>query len=126
MRFLTHRFTRHRNTTCDDGGVAREEMSYELSDEDARDRLRALSEYWSKKHGVHTEWLSDTSARLRGRKLGVKYDAKVDLGGGRVVVEASFGFLAQKLGGPEYVRRKVTKYLDPSVSLDELRAKIPD
>lgn len=101
-------------------------MRYELSDAEALDRLRALSEYWSKKHGVHTEWLSDTSARLKGRKLGVTFDARVELGGGRVVVDATFGFLARKLGGPEYVRRKVTTYLDPAVSLDELRAKIPD
>ncbi|MCA9605102.1 MAG: polyhydroxyalkanoic acid system family protein [Myxococcales bacterium] len=104
--------------------VIREELRYSFDDDEARARLEALAAYWSKKHGVHTEW-SGTRGRLVGRKLGVKYDASFELGGGTVSVEATFGFLADKLGGPDYVRRKLADYLDPKHTLESLRARVP-
>lgn len=104
--------------------MLRERIPYPFDDAEARARLEALADYWDKKHGVHTEW-SGSRGRLSGKKLGVKYDASFTVGGGEVRVEASFGFLAEKLGGPDYVRRKLADYLDPARSLESLRDRIP-
>ena len=104
--------------------MRRVERTYTLGDDDAIARLKALADYWRTKHGVNCEW-SDSTARLVGRKLGVKYDATVVVGAGVVVVEVEVGLLAEKLGGPRYVERKVDEYLDPSHSIESLRARIP-
>lgn len=104
--------------------MIREQLRYPFDDAEARARLEALADYWSEKHGVHTEW-SGARGRLVGRKLGVKYDASFEIGDGAVLVEATFGFLADKLGGPDYVRRKLADYLDPKNSLESLRARVP-
>ena len=100
------------------------ETTYELDDEEAVDRLRALTDYWNAKHGIPSEW-SDGSVRLKGRKMGVKYDARVTIGGGRVSANVDAGFLAEKLGAPAYVKRKVADYLDPAHTLESLRARVP-
>jgi len=104
--------------------VVRHEQSYAFDDEEALARLRALTDYWSAKHGVHTEW-KDFTAHLAGRKMGVKYRADVQLREGKLTAQVEVGFLAEKLGGPAYVRRKVADYLDPANSLASLRARVP-
>lgn len=98
--------------------------AYAFDDEEALARLRALSDYWSAKHGVSTSW-DGAVGRLAGKKMGVKYDATVKVGGGRVEIEVDAGWLADKLGAPAYVERKVDDYLDPANSLESLRARIP-
>ena len=104
--------------------VLRERLTYSFDDAEARARLEALADYWRVKHGVTTEW-DGSRGRLRGKKLGVSYDASFALGGGELTVEATFGFLADKLGGPAYVRRKLEDYLDPANTLAALRARVP-
>ncbi len=104
--------------------MVRHEQPYPFTDEEAVARLRALTDYWSAKHGVHTQW-SEFSARLEGRKLGVKYKASVQLANGKLEAQVEVGFLAEKLGGPAYVRRKVADYLDPANSLESLQARVP-
>lgn len=100
------------------------EKSYGFDDEEALERLRALSDYWAAKHSVRTVWDGGTG-RLVGRKMGVKYDATVRVGGGKVVAEVEAGFLAEKLGAPRYVERKVGDYLDPAHTVESLRARVP-
>jgi len=102
--------------------MKRIEKSYPFDDAEAIARLEALGDYWRKQHGVLTDWRGNT-ARLVGRKLGVKYNATVKVGGGKVVVEVEVGVLAATLGGPRYVERKVDDYLDPTHSLESLRAR---
>ncbi|MFK7989691.1 MAG: polyhydroxyalkanoic acid system family protein [Sandaracinaceae bacterium] len=100
------------------------ERPYELEDEDVVARLRALTDYWKAKHGIDSQWTGN-GVRLKGRKMGVKYDARVTIGGGQVRADVEAGFLAEKLGAPAYVERKVADYLDPAQSLSSLRARIP-
>ncbi len=100
------------------------ERQYALEDDDVVARLRALTDYWKARHGIDSEW-DGGEVRLRGRKMGVKYDAKVIIGGGVVRADVEAGFLAEKLGAPAYVERKVADYLDPANSLASLRSRIP-
>ncbi|MGE0792376.1 MAG: polyhydroxyalkanoic acid system family protein [Sandaracinaceae bacterium] len=98
--------------------------TYAFSDDEALDRIRALSDYWHTKHSVDTAWVGSVG-RLRGKKMGVSYDATVRVGDGRVDIEVDAGWLADKLGAPAYVERKLDTYLDPAESVASLRARIP-
>ena len=99
-------------------------VPFSMDDAEALDRLRALGAYWEAKHGVRTEWTGATG-RLVGRKMGVKYDGTVRIADGVVQIEVDAGWLADKLGAPAYVERKVRDYLDPDHSLEALRARVP-
>ena len=98
--------------------------TYAFDDDEAVARLRALTDYWAAKHGVVATW-TGSSATMKGRKLGVKYDARVVLSNGTLTADVEVGFLAKKLGGHEYVLRKLADYLDPARSVESLRARIP-
>ena len=96
-----------------------------MDDAEARDRGRALTDYWSRKHGVHATWQGDDVVTLSGKVMGVKFDGTVRIGGGTIHAEMNAGFLAERLGGRAYVERKLDDYLDPKKTLAELRARIP-
>lgn len=100
------------------------ERPYALADDEALERAHALTDYWSKKHGVKVEW-RDREVRLYGRVLGVKFDGTVQVGGGVIRAAMDAGFLAEKLGARQYVERKLDDYLDPNNSVQALRARIP-
>jgi len=100
------------------------ERHYELDDTEVLHRLQALTDYWQAKHGIVGIW-TGRSLLLKGRKMGVKYNARVTVGGGTIVAEVEAGFLAEKLGAPAYVERKVDDYLDPSNTLRSLQDRVP-
>jgi hypothetical protein len=100
------------------------ERTYELSDEDALERMKALADYWSTKHGIDARWNGDEVV-LSGKVKGVKFDGKVQIGDGRLIADVKAGFLAEKLGGRKYVEGKLDDYLDPNKTIEELRARIP-
>ena len=101
------------------------ERPYSHSDEDARERLRALTEYWSTKHGLTIEWESESEVHLSGRVMRVSFDGRVTVKDGLIRANVDAGRLAEKLGARGYVERKLNNYLDPANSLESLRAKIP-
>ena len=100
------------------------ERRYELAEEDALARLHALTDYWSAKHGLDIRWNGGDVA-LNGKVKGVRFDGTVRVGEGVIRARVKANFLAEKLGGRAYVSRKLDEYLDPSQSLEELRARVP-
>jgi hypothetical protein len=101
------------------------ERRYDLDESDALARAHALTDYWSKKHGVKVDWRGDNEVHLAGRVMGVKFDGTVHIGAGVIRAEMNAGFLAEKLGARAYVERKLDDYLDRTKSVEELRARIP-
>ncbi|RLB57165.1 MAG: hypothetical protein DRJ42_01210 [Deltaproteobacteria bacterium] len=97
---------------------------YEFDDDEARTRLRALADYWHAKHGIAATWTED-EVTLSGRVKGVKFEGRVQIGGGHVKAEVKAGFLAEKLGGRHYVQRKLDDYLDPAKTIEALQARVP-
>ena len=97
---------------------------YDMTDEDVLARLRALTDYWHKKHGIASEWRGNT-VTLRGKAMGVRFDGTVRIGQGRIDADVDAGFLAEKLGARKYVESKLDDYLDPAKTLDSLRARVP-
>ena len=105
--------------------MMRMSRTYAHTETEVRARLRALTDYWSAKHGLRIEWIGDDEVRIRGRVKGVKLDGQVTLGNGTIDAKVEAGWLAEKLGGRGYVERKLDDYLDPAHTLEELRARIP-
>jgi hypothetical protein len=95
--------------------------SYPLTE--AVDRVRALVDYWDKRHGVKTTWTGN-SAAVAGKVKGVRFSAEFTVGEGEIVAEVEVGFLAEKLGGKSYVNRKLDEYLDPQNTLASLQQRI--
>ena len=100
------------------------ERTYEFTDAEVLARLRALTDYWEKKHGVVSTWAGNR-ASLKGKVLGVRFEGTVDIGGGAIVADVQTGLLAERLGGKRYVESKLDDYLSPDVSLETLLARIP-
>lgn len=98
------------------------ERPYAMADEEALDRAKALTDYWSAKYGVRTTW-TGSSARIDGNVKGVRFDGGIEVRGGRLVADIKAGFLAEKLGGKKYVEGKLDVYLDPKNGLEELRRR---
>lgn len=101
------------------------ERRYQLSEPEALARAHALTDYWSKRHGVRADWTADDEVRLSGKVLGVRFDGTVIIRAGTIRATVDAGFLAEKLGARGYVERKLDDYLDPTVTLESLRARVP-
>lgn len=97
------------------------EKNYTFEREEALNRIRALTDYW-KRHGIVSDW-QDNRVKISGRIKGIKLDASVTVDDKRLHGEVKVGFLAEKLGGSQYVERKLSEYLDPAISVDDLQAK---
>ena len=95
--------------------------SYELSE--ATDRVRALTDYWSKRYGITTEW-NGSQATVAGKVRGVNFNGNIVIDEAALNADLKVGFLAEKLGGKSYVERKIKEYLSPENDLEELRSRI--
>ncbi len=100
------------------------DFPYTVSDEEALERLHALTDYWLAKHSVRARW-EGPEVFFNGKVKGVKFDGTVVVGGKKVHADVNVGFLAEKIGGKAYVQRKLADYLDPANTLAELKARVP-
>ena len=98
------------------------DFPYTVSDEEALERLHALTDYWLAKHSVRARW-EGPEVFFNGKVKGVKFDGTVVVGGKKVHADVNVGFLAEKIGGKAYVQRKLADYLGPANTLAELKAR---
>jgi len=96
--------------------------SHGLSDDEARQRVVALTDYWSTRYGMTGAWQGGRY-HIRGKTKGIRFDATFGLEPGRVVGEVEVPFFARKIGG-DYVERKLLDYLNPANSLVDLQARL--
>jgi len=100
------------------------EKSFDFPQAEALERLQALTEYWATKHGLQASW-SGSEGQVSGKVKGVKFSGVIKVVEGRVSADVKAGFLAEKLGGRQYVEGKLADYLDPKNSVADLKARIP-
>ncbi len=87
---------------------------------EVRQRLMALTDYWSAHYRVQTRW-EGTQGEIWGRVLGVSFRGVFTIDPRQVRGELLSGFLGARLGGRGNLLRKLAHYLDPARSLEELR-----
>ena len=90
--------------------------------EEARNRLEALTHYWSTKYGISSRWSGDT-VHVNGKVKGIKFEGDIQVADGRIAGDVKAGFLAEKLGGRQYVEQKLQEYFDPGNTVEALRSR---
>jgi hypothetical protein len=96
------------------------DFKHELPLADARARLEVLGEYLHNRHGIRVTWTDDGQARFHGKYMVVKIDGVMRLENGLVKFRGEDpGFLWRKKA-TEYIKGKLTSYLDPRTTLGDL------
>ncbi len=95
---------------------------HSFNKDEALGRIKALTDYWHNKHGIRTDWQGD-SARVKGKVRGISFDGTFTVFDQQLKADVKVGFLAEKLGGRDYVERKLADYLDANNSLEALQAR---
>ncbi len=95
---------------------------HSFSKDEALGRIKALTDYWHNKHGIRTDWQGD-SARVKGKVRGISFDGTFTVLDQQLKADVKVGFLAERLGGRDYVERKLADYLDANNSLEALQAR---
>jgi len=90
-----------------------------FSQEEAKSRIELLLAYWKEKYGLSYTW-TEQKATVNGKVKGIEFDGSLEVGDARVFADIDVGFLAEKLGGRQYVEHKVDTYLDASTDVDAL------
>src|SRR5689334_7304909 len=96
------------------------EQAHRFATEEARERIRALGDYLSQKHGMTVTWTDADHVSIRGKYTVVTVDANVSLETNRVRVSGKDPGMLWRIPAKSYVQSKLSKYLDPNEPLDTL------
>lgn len=86
---------------------------------EAKARLQVLGEYLQSKHGIAVNWEGD-AANINGRYLVVTIDGTVSVKQGMVSFDGKDPGMLWRSKAKEYLTHKLSKYLDPAISLEML------
>lgn len=92
---------------------------HSLGKGEAKRRLEKLAGYWQQKYGVAVQWQGD-SARLKGSVKGIDFDAAFTVRDDVVEAEGTDPGLLLRAVATGYLKRKLSDYLDPSRTDDDL------
>jgi hypothetical protein len=90
-----------------------------MSQAEAKERLMAMGEYFTNKHGIHVTWTGD-SATVKGKYLVVTIDGALRFEDGKAVFEGKDPGMLWRGKAREYISGKIQKYLDPRTKLENL------
>jgi hypothetical protein len=88
------------------------QIGHHFARTDAKVRVQQLLSYWTQAFGVKNHWEGD-HARLRGKVLGVAFQARLDVTDTSVGGEATDPGALFRAAASDYVKRKLRKYLSP-------------
>ncbi len=96
------------------------DFPHDLTEPDARERLKVLGEYLKGRHGIAIDWVDENRAKFHGKYLVVKIDGELTMDRGYVRFRGKDpGFLWRKKA-LEYMEGKLRAYLDPKKALSDL------
>lgn len=93
---------------------------HSFSDDDARERLKALGEYLENKHGLSVKWTGDNRASITGKYLVVTIDGTVELRSGNVHFSGKDPGMLWRGKAKDYLKGKLNKYFDAKTPIDSL------
>jgi hypothetical protein len=88
------------------------ERRHSFAQEEARERMRALTDYLSNKHGMQVEWTGADTARVQGKYSVVSIDAQVTLEQGCVRIAGQDPGFLWRVPAKKYIEGKLVQYLD--------------
>lgn len=104
-------------------GLMKLEIAHTLSAEDARARVQALLDYWTRKYGVKASWAGDKATFL-GNVMGVKFDGHLTVTASRVGGEVTDPGMLLRGQTQKYLQRKFGDYLDPKKALKDVQGEV--
>ncbi|MBL8952371.1 MAG: polyhydroxyalkanoic acid system family protein [Myxococcaceae bacterium] len=104
-------------------GMMKLEMPHSLSHEDAKARVQALLDYWSRKYGVKASWAGD-KATFVGKVMGVTFDGWLTVAANRIGGEATDPGMLLRGQTQKYLQRKFGDYLDAKKSLADVQGEV--
>lgn len=87
---------------------------------EVRERIRALGDYLSNKHGLRVAWQGDDRATISGKYLVVTIEGSVTIAPGKVVFEGKDPGMLWRGKARDYLQNKLDKYLNPKTPLADL------
>jgi hypothetical protein len=87
---------------------------------EARERVRALTDYLSNKHGMQVQWTGEDTAHVRGKYTVVSIDADVSVKDGCVSVQGKDPGFMWRAPAKKYIAGKLEQYFDAKRPLDAL------
>lgn len=99
------------------------EYQYDVSRDEAKDRLNALGEYLTNRHGITIAWLEDDKARFTGKYMVVKIDGELTLGEDIIHFTGKDPGMLLRKKAIKYMKGKLETYLDPNTPIDKLPRK---
>ncbi len=96
------------------------EYNHGLGKDEARERLKALGDYLSNKHGIQVSWSSDERATFKGRYMVVSIDGELILGEEKVSFSGKDPGRLWRKKAQGYIEDKLKAYLDPKTPVDQL------
>ena len=96
------------------------EYLHAFPSDEARERVRALTDYLSNKHGMSVQWTGPDTAHVQGKYTVVTIDAALTLENGRVQVQGKDPGMMWRLPAKKYIQGKLGQYLDSAKPLAEL------
>ena len=90
-----------------------------MSQAEAKDRLTAMGEYFTNKHGIQVTWTGD-NATVKGKYLVVTIDGGLRFEGGKAVFEGKDPGMLWRGKAKDYIAGKIQKYLDRGTKLEDL------
>jgi hypothetical protein len=96
------------------------EHRHSFAQDEARERVRALTDYLSNKHGMSVAWTGPDTAHVQGKYTVVTIDADVKVEGARIHVLGKDPGFMWRLPAKKYIEGKLVQYLNTATPLDTL------
>ena len=96
------------------------EYPYDVTREDAHQRLDALREYLINRHGIAVEWTGDDTAKFTGKYMVVKIDGELTLADGVIHFNGKDPGMLWRKRAIKYLKGKLAAYMDPNTPVEQL------
>jgi hypothetical protein len=96
------------------------EVPHSLPQDEAKQRVEQLLQYWSTRYGMKTAW-TDAGAQVSGKVMGITLDARITITENAVRGEGTDPGLLLRGKTKSYLQDKLSTVLDPKKNLDEVQ-----
>ena len=104
-------------------GMMKLEFPHSLSLDEAKARIQALLDYWSRTYGVKSTWNGD-KATFAGKAMGVTIDGHLTVNASGIGGEAKDPGMLLRGQAQKYLTKKFADYLDPKKNLSDVQGEV--